>query len=86
MAWPTEQHFQTILTKAQRFLSEFQLKRFDNSRDTLAIQLQYGKNWKQYLQMEVPHQHDELGNVTLTNSFMTFELFVTWLEKNLGHE
>ncbi len=59
---------------------------FDNSPDRRAIKLFYGINWKAHQHKEVPHQHDANGNVTLTSTLMTFEIFVEWLFDTLCDE
>ena len=58
--------------------------RFDNSSDKRAIRLRYGADWKGHQYEEVPHQHDATGNVTLSPTPMTFEIFIEWLADNLA--
>jgi hypothetical protein len=55
------------------------LHAFDNSPDNLAIKQRYASDWKAHLHEEIPHQHDAVGNVTLTAECMTFEKFVEWV-------
>jgi len=62
------------------------IHRFDNSADKTALQLRYGAEAKMHVYAEIPHQHDQELQITLTPQAMTFELFMQWLELQIVHK
>lgn len=55
---------------------------FDNSPDVAATRLGFSQEWKSHLREEIPHQHDQNHNLTLTEEAMTSSAFLEWLAKN----
>lgn len=54
---------------------------FDNSSDIQAIRLLYRNDWRNHLQEEIPHCHNNRGEVSLTEP-MSFDLIFSWLKRN----
>ena len=57
---------------------------FDNSPDYKAVRMKYGDQYRQHIGERVPHRHSHRRESIRVTPEMTLEVFILWVEENLG--